>query len=524
MFFEDVNTLYEKYKYCGFWYELPYDDIYENWDDENIVDFIEIKNNGRLIPHNSFVVNCAYKDESSKPTKYPDAPPINLQYGVPTILPGESLFIYMYCDYLYENPGASSIIRPIPVVPISSMNIIKCGTESNTVKVYLKQILHSMLPTLNVGTGKYVNGDEWDVDLQPTPVLSDDNGYYVELTTRRDGDEFTVVGYEGIGSNSVYFCGKILNYKALPTITFNTLYRGNTQTVEVYFDGELIDSKYYDLLYQNQVLTDNKITIGEDVTDLELEIYLKHPEYISTKLKYNLPVNYYTFTSQEELETGLSLGLTTLKINADLTLTNITLNNITLIADDSVDLTLNSVECNNIIFKDINIIIGDSECYFNNCRFDTINLTPTTDYTKTHLSNTVLNNCTVNSMFLVCQSNTELTSNNLNESIIFSDDPITITSNTFTATSEVTSNPEYYPLMMYLTGSFDCKNNTFNQDKTYSDFEFNVALLKTITSTDIDEFIRLNNFNIDITVNNEFYTGLFYSYIDESKLHYKEIF
>ncbi|MBR3141197.1 MAG: hypothetical protein IKF11_10135 [Methanobrevibacter sp.] len=519
MFFEDVNTLYEKYKYCSFWYELSYDDIVDNVD--GMVDFIEITevtNSYRAYLKNDFCYGYGYVDESSKPTKHSDGEQIYVLFSseIITVMgynlyPNQSLYFPIYIDNKYD------VRIDIPnFAPLSSMNIIKCGSESDTIKVYLKEF-STPLSTMEVGTGKYV-GDDWDTDLTTVNVLEDSKGKYVELTANRDGDEFTIIsdGYS-------YFCGKILNYKSLPTITFNTLYRGNTQTIEVYFDGELIDSKYYDLLYQNQVLTNGKITISEDVTDLELEIYLKHPEYISTKLKYTLPVNYYTFTTQEELETGLSLGLTTLKINADLTLNNITLNNLTLIADDNVDLTLNSVECNNIIFKDINIIIGDSKCYFTNCRFDTINLTPTTNYTKTHLSNSVLNNCTVNSLFLVCQSNSELSENSLNESIIFSDDPITITSNTFTATNEVTSNPEYYPLMLYLTGSFDCKNNTFNQEKTYNDFEFNVALLKTITTTDIDEFIRLNNFNIDITVNSESYDGLFYSLIDDSKLHYKEI-
>lgn len=518
MFFEDVNTLYEKYKYCSFWYELSYDDIYENWDDENMVDFIETKNNGNLIPHNSFVVNCAYKDESSKPTKYPDAPPISLQYGVPTIHPGESLFIYMYCDYLYENPGTSSPTRSIPVVPISSMNIIKCGTESNTVKVYLKQIKQYMLPTLNVGTGKYVNGDEWDVDLQSTPVLSDDNGYYVELTTRRDGDEFTVVGYEGIGIDPVYFCGKILNYKALPTITFNTLYRGNTQTIEVYFDGELIDSKYYDLLYQNQVLTDNKITIGEDVTDLELEIYLKHPEYISTKLKYNLTVDYYEFNSQAGLEQALELGLTNIKANNP-RLSDIELNNITFGGDSS--LRLSNCKLNNVTFDGGFVFLNDSENRFVGCELKRVSLHGNDN--KLYLTNSTIKECQrVRQVFFVCNENCIITNNSIFNSLIFSDDMITITDNRF---DECTPEfGEYYPSTLYLTGEFKCVNNRFNQFVEGNDFFFGVALIKTIKDTNIDEFIRLNDIGTTITIGGDDYSGaLFYSLIDDSKLHYKEI-
>ena len=49
MFFEDVNTLYEKYKYCSFWYELSYDDIVDNVG--NMVDFFNITK-PILIVHN----------------------------------------------------------------------------------------------------------------------------------------------------------------------------------------------------------------------------------------------------------------------------------------------------------------------------------------------------------------------------------------------------------------------------------------------------------------------------------------
>ena len=72
MFFEDVNTLYEKYKYCSFWYELSYDDIVDNVD--CMVDFnhITVDNHGFFHAEmlNEFATLIFYVDESSKPTEH----------------------------------------------------------------------------------------------------------------------------------------------------------------------------------------------------------------------------------------------------------------------------------------------------------------------------------------------------------------------------------------------------------------------------------------------------------------------
>lgn len=516
MFFEDVNTLYEKYKYCTFWYELSYDDIVDNVD--CMVDFIEIREvttTYRAYLKNDFCYGYGYVDESSKPTKHSDGEQINVLYASEIIVsmgyqlyPNQSLYFPIYIDNKYD----VRIIRP-NFTPISSMNIIKCGSDSDTIKIYLKGG-STPLSTMEVGTGKYV-GDDWDTDLTTVNVLEDSKGKYVELTANRDGDEFTIIsdGYS-------YFCGKILNYKALPTITFNTLYRGNTQTVEVYFDDELIDSKYYDLLYQNQVLSDGKITIDEDTTDLELEIYLKHPEYISTKLKYNLTVDWYTSNSQEELEEALELGLTTLKANNSL-LSNIELNNITFRGGS--ELRLSNCKLNNVKFNGGAIHLLDSKNRFVGCELKQVAILG--DHNKLYLTNSIIKESELmERIFFACNENCIITdNNNIFNSLIFSDDMITITNNDF---DECTPEfGEYYPSTLYLTGEFECRNNEFRQQMTMvNDFFFGLALIKTIKDTDIDEFIRLNDIYTHIIVGGDDYSGaLFYSYIDESKLHYKVI-
>ena len=50
-----------------------------------------------------------------------------------------------------------------------------------------------------------------------------------------------------------------------------------------------------------------------------------------------------------------------------------------------------------------------------------------------------------------------------------------------------------------------------------------MALLKTIPETDINNFINLNTFNLNNTINNTVYTGLFYNLIDTDDLIYKEL-
>lgn len=476
-----------------------------------MVDFIEIAkpNMYKVYLKNDFCSSYGYVDESSSPTKHPDGKRISIPIDgvLYELYPNKSLFFPIYVDNKYNDRFTS-----LYFAPLSSMNIIRCGNESDSIKVYFKELLGHEISTLNVGTGKYV-GDDWDTDLTTVNVLEDSKGKYVELTANRDGDEFTIIsdGYS-------YFCGKILNYKALPTVTFNTLYRGNTQTVEVYFDGELVDSKYYDLLYQNKVLNDNKITIGEDVTELELEMWLKHPDFIETKLKYNLQVDYCDCYTQEDIETALTNGLSTIRLISDISLSGIILNGIKIIRNNANEvLYISDCEFNNILFENCGWIIAeDSKSRFINC---TINNCIIEGNHRIYFVNTKIINSVIQYLFLVCSENCIIDNSSLNIGLIFSDDMITITNNRLQAVSI----KSYYPSCLYLTGNFDCRNNQFVEHIMQNKLGFSVALLKTIPETDIDEFIRFNNFDINIRIGSTIYTGFFYSLVDDSKLHYKEL-
>ena len=106
-------------------------------------------------------------------------------------------------------------------------------------------------------------------------------------------------------------------------------------------------------------------------------------------------------------------------------------------------------------------------------------------------------------------------------SLIISDsDNISILNNTF---NEVFEYADYFPNTLYLTGNLNCQGNTFIQEQTFTELNFNVALLKTIPETDINNFINLNTFNLNNTINNTVYTGLFYNLIDTDDLIYKEL-
>ena len=526
MFFEDVNTLYEKYKYCSFWYELSYDDIVDNVG--NMVDFFNITK-----PSNVYIIDkmnqyCGFVyliDDSSKPSKYPEGEEITVQYVRENQLsPNQSMFIYVFCDVW------TPLLSTIKWIPISPMHVLRCGDESETVKVYLKAITE-MPTTLKVGTGKYIDDEgNMDVDLIDVSVLSDGDGHYVELSSRRDGDEFTIINGSG-GS----FQGKLIECKPLPSITFNTLYRGNTQEILVYFDGELVDSKYYDLLYQNNVLADNVISIDETLTEIELEIYLKHPEYISTKLKYKVPVSYYNVANQSDLETAIEMGLTTIFLNkSSINLTGVEISNMKFRKNSLSGIALHLDDCkfNNCDFERFWIYIN-TNTYFNTCGFNRITMIGNITVDSKHFtynSKAYLNHCTItdstlNTVFIVSTNNSKFTNNEIqNRTLIFSDEMITLIGNTFQSIeSWSAAYTEYYPLMLYLTGNFNCKDNQFNINNNYSDFMFSTAVLKTIPETDIDDFIRLNHFNITMNVDNTAYNGLFYCLIDESKLKYKEL-
>lgn len=140
---------------------------------------------------------------------------------------------------------------------------------------------------------------------------------------------------------------------------------------------------------------------------------------------------------------------------------------------------------------------------------------------KVKFNNCTFENSRFDDLLCVCNNNSKFDDCSFYYSVIFSDDYITIINSRFSGVHDT----KYYPNSLYLTGEFECKNNSFNLNKSIrGDFDFNFACIKTIPETDINEFIRLNTFNIEMIVNHEFYHGLFYSLIDDSKLHYKEIF
>ena len=118
-------------------------------------------------------------------------------------------------------------------------------------------------------------------------------------------------------------------------------------------------------------------------------------------------------------------------------------------------------------------------------------------------------------------NNTNITDNLFNNTLILSDsDNLTITQNQF---NEGFTILDYFPNTLYLTGTFTCTGNTFTQNLTYTEVSFNTALLKTIPGTDIQQFIHQNTFQLNNTVADETYTGLFYNLIDDDSIKYKEI-
>ena len=507
MFFEDVNTIYEKYKYLSFWYELSYDELVNNLD--NYVDFIEITydDHFHLNIQNKFWTG--YIDIVGDPGE--DWLTFYINEMDPLYLYSGQTIKFLICvDKQYEleyNSSPTFIVR-------DSLIFLRNNTNGWNRKIYIDYPEGEFVSTFKVGSLHYNENGQWVISQTTKQVQNDYKGYYV---TPHYTTTMNEIFYISDGEDT-YYLGKIILVPQLPLITYDTLYKDGKQHIQLYFDGNLIDDKYYSIIYKNEVLKDNIIDISEDINQIDIKINLNHPDYIKTTLDYSIPVNYFVLSSISDINIAKQKGVRTVINNEYDIVESLNISDIKLISNSLIVANKIHLENATLISDHIrvnNVYLKDSKIQVETIRPDTNDFT-NIECISSNINDTILLNCKIKAY-----GNCIYENNEFNNCLIISDsDNISILNNTF---NEVFEYADYFPNTLYLTGNLNCQGNTFIQEQTFTELNFNVALLKTIPETDINNFINLNTFNLNNTINNTVYTGLFYNLIDTDDLIYKEL-
>ena len=543
MDFEDINTIVEKYTGLSFWYELSFDDIVDNITstDENNpdrIDFIEgyiDESTGyyNLTAVNNFIVGQR-QAWSTIPSRKSGSIKIHINNVNISSFPNrDSIYIYISVDKKRNNPNLYNVhwwIEDSRLILFRTDNFIERKS------IYIGFATGFRPDSVTAGTFYYDDNGDWVTHGKSYTIERRIEEarfrYYFDFEPDNyENDEYLFITGEDWTGNTFTYTGKLINYADLPIITYDPLYKGNKQHIQLYFNGTEIDDEYYNIIYENTRLKNNTIQIPTDTDTLQVQIELNHPDYIQTTIDYELHTDYYYFGSANDIATAKELGLTTVKQNNNSAATitqGFKLNDMTIYGSDggffcklsgNDEFVFTNCILNSLIIGSSIPKISFNNCEIKECEIDKWNWsTPPytlevedTNIIESTIKNARLNNC----------NNTNITNNTFENTLIVSDsDNLTITGNTFNDGFTVL---DYFPNTLYLTGAFKASNNTFNQTLTYDEVSFNTALLKTIPDTDIDGFIFQNTFNLSNTVESETYTGLFYNLIDDDTLKYKEV-
>jgi len=301
-------------------------------------------------------------------------------------------------------------------------------------------------------------------------------------------------------------------FKTLPILSIPTIYKGNTQTIQLLDDTEEITE--FQAYYKGELLTDNKITLPYDADDyIDITVDLLDNRYPNSTLKLKAPTQMYIANSQSDVETAIANGITTLQVGdteTEVLLNGIELRNITLV-DSNIQLTNSTLN---------NCTILNSQYTDNGANTITNTIIRNTDYTNTSKS-TYENTSFYNSR--IQDSELQITGTiyecELTNSLIISDGTININNNTFTGIGSKT----YFPSHLYLTGDYIVSGNTFNLTGTFTELSFNMCLIKATNDFNVGDFINKNTFNLNIEYETENPSTLYYNIVDDDKIRARRV-
>lgn len=499
---DDINSIFEKYKDIGIWYEIDLTKLSENPNGIIIdgIQLIKTKENG----------NDGYRVHLPNP----------LYYGLYYFSSGSEVRFLQLQQSIVS--GAYFFLE---TSFITELHLFLCMSDITPIPYRMQMGLSIIKPKnslyVNVVNGEF--DDKFYIDTMGNKQWIDGytiNDEYVELETDEDGDFLRLpsandclIGVDPDRSLP-YNLYKVIfrEFKTLPILSIPTIYKGNTQTIQLLDDTEEITE--FQAYYKGELLNDNKITLPYDADDyIDITVDLLDNRYPNSTLKLKAPTMMYTANSQSDVETAISQGITTLQVGD--TETEVSLNGIDL---TNVQLVNSHIQLNNCTLTDCQLIQSTytdnganniTDTNFNECEI-------TTTQVSTY-NNCAVSECTVTDSELHITGT--LNNNTFNNSLIVSDGEITLTNNTFTGIGSKT----YFPSHLYLTGDYIVSGNTFNLTGTFTELQFNMCLIKATNEFNVSEFINKNSFNLNITYGEENPSTLYYNIVDDDKIRARRI-
>lgn len=489
---DDANTILEKWSKIGFWYEVDMTQFEEGKVYQQ--DFLSIHpfsfpNEAYIVSNSSYASRLAYciSDEGVISGI--------LHSNNAWAIPRNTNKVFIFCDDSTDLDAWRD--DTYMLIPRSLQISVVNGVFDD--KLYFDYV------------GERITNIT--IDENPIELHEDEQGKYIILPYAED----CVLGIIGRGSSyggyHPYFNITFKEYKSLPQVTVDILYKGTPQTVKLYNNDTEIYITDFQAYYNGKKLKDNIIDLPYDVDDLiHITVDLHDPDYVGSTIRLPVRTELYIARDEEELEYAINNNIRTIKGRGG-----------------GLGLVLSDFDCDNITFVDSTLALLN--CNLTDVTF--ISSTLNIRQNVTFINSRIIGNSTLRcSQWYIHFQDCEITGSdiqygllqftgnihncNLDHCLLISDGIIKIIDNTFNHI-EVGVHKRYFPNTLYLTGEYTVKNNTFNIETTYEEPVFQMCLIKT-TELDVNKFISENNFDLNITCQDEPTHTLYYNLVDDDKI------
>ena len=511
---DDINSINEKYKEIGFWYEVDLSQLIEK-PNGFVQDCIKITKareggaNGYRIhlPNNLFYMLHYFTQNGeiqSASTLYHS----NVSgdyFFIEDNFNQEKLYLFLSASDMEDMPEEFRAYQYL-IKPKNSLCVPVINGEFDD-RFYIDVIGDEVISI----KGYTING----VNVEKE---TDEGGDFLRLPSAND----CIIGVRA-SEDTVFPVYKVTfkEFKTLPLLSIPMIYANNKQQIQLLNNetGEYITD--FQAYYKGELLVDNMFNVpplseGENGY-IPITIDLLDNRYPNCTLKMKSPIKFYKCISQQEVETALENGITYFGIE------NTTINGLEL---NNIHITFENSRFVNCVFNDCDLLIGAGSNYddgniFNYCKIystSTILMSLYGNY-----GNSIFNDCTIDNLQL---RNYDLhftgTINDchIRNTLIISDGDIEITGTEFYSRQ---TRKSYFPAFLYLTGDYNVTGNSFRMTSTFTKLSFNMCLIKATNDFNVSEFIQQNNFELNITYDDEPTNTLYYNIVDDDKIRARRV-
>ena len=394
----------------------------------------------------------------------------------------------------------------IGFIPLQPTEIGMFGDDFNN-KFYIKTIAPE---------GKIIN---YTLNGDPVPVFEDEKGEYLEITS-----ESGVLGVDIIRDstekNVPFYKYVFKEYRTIPQITIDNLYLGCRNKIKLYYDG--VETDNFEVYYQGNLLKDKIIDMRTDLTssDINLTIKITDSAYYNTSVQINALCELFTITNQDDLNEAIENKYNTITFAESFDVEDVPFDYPLKIINSHLSF-VNCSFVDDLILKDCVLTLDEEDYIFKNLTLEDTTISKSSSVENVFAYIKVLNQLKcyrsiLTDMFVHCGEDAIIDNNIFNDSLIFSDNQITISNSTFNGcpTSD-------YPNMLYLTGEYNVMNNNFILTGIFDALTFNMCIIKTLKGFDVDKFIANNNYNVNITIDEREYNSFTYCLVDDDTIYTK---